>query len=149
MKEPQDSEEWIAQQRQALAENPECATTSYNLGVTLMKEEKFEEAINELSKLKDGERYGRESREMIERSIDEFARQKRGEAAKLFLMAKKTADPAEKRTLLLKSFELLKEVIKKYPTSSYSAKIIKNIAAVKQEIREVDPQFAPEKVTPD
>jgi len=43
---PQDSEDFIAQQKQMLAENPECANSSYNMGVALMQQEKFNEAID-------------------------------------------------------------------------------------------------------
>ena len=110
------------------------------LAKRLIESGKEEEAIKELNKLRDGERYGQESREMIRRSIDEFARKKREEAAKLFFMAKKKTDPLEKKGLLLRSFELLKEVIKKYPTCSYSGKIVKNIEVVKEEILKIDPQ---------
>ena len=81
---------------------------------------------------------------MIERSIDEFARKRREEAAKLFLMAKNRTDSSEKKELLLRSFELLKEVIEKYPLNSYSGKIMKNIESVKEEIIKVDPYFYPE-----
>ena len=46
MKEPQDSEEFIAQQKAILAENPECSNSHYNLGVTLMQQGKLDEAID-------------------------------------------------------------------------------------------------------
>ena len=46
MKTPQDSEEFIAQQKAILAENPECANSHYNMGVSLMEQEKFDEAIS-------------------------------------------------------------------------------------------------------
>ncbi len=44
-KTPQDAEEFIAEQKRLLAENPECANTSYNLGVALMHQGKLDEAI--------------------------------------------------------------------------------------------------------
>ncbi|MDY7032085.1 MAG: hypothetical protein SVY10_09295 [Thermodesulfobacteriota bacterium] len=108
----------------------------------LMESGKYEEAVSELMKLKDGERYGQDSQELIQRSIDEYASQKREAAAKLFLMAKRTTDGEEKKGMLLKSFESLKEVISKYPTCSYSEKIIKNIETVKEEILKIDPLFS-------
>lgn len=46
MKEPQSSEEFIAEQKRKLAENPECATSQYNLGVSLMEKGKYDEAID-------------------------------------------------------------------------------------------------------
>ena len=45
MKEPQSSEAFIAEQKRILAENPECATSSYNMGVALMQQGKLDEAI--------------------------------------------------------------------------------------------------------
>jgi len=45
MKTPQDSEEFIAQQKEILAQNPECASTSYNLGVALIEQGRLDEAI--------------------------------------------------------------------------------------------------------
>ncbi len=45
MKEPQDSEEFIAEQKRILTENPECANSHYNLGVALMQQGKLDEAI--------------------------------------------------------------------------------------------------------
>ena len=45
MKEPQDSEDFIREQKQILAENPECANSQYNLGVSLLQQGKLEEAI--------------------------------------------------------------------------------------------------------
>ena len=45
MKEPQGSEEFIAEQKRILAEDPECANSHYNLGVEYMKKGEFDEAI--------------------------------------------------------------------------------------------------------
>ncbi|HDG98425.1 MAG TPA: tetratricopeptide repeat protein, partial [Desulfobacterales bacterium] len=45
MKKPQDAESFIAEQKRILADNPECANSSYNLGVALMKEGRLDEAI--------------------------------------------------------------------------------------------------------
>jgi len=44
-KEPQDSEDFIQQQKAVLAENPECASTSYNMGVALMEQGRLDEAV--------------------------------------------------------------------------------------------------------
>jgi len=41
-------EEYIAQQRAALAANPDCGTTRYNLAVALIGQRKFDEAEKEL-----------------------------------------------------------------------------------------------------
>lgn len=43
-----NAEEYIAQMRTALASNPDCGTTHYNLAVALMGQRKYEEAEKEL-----------------------------------------------------------------------------------------------------
>jgi len=45
-KKPQGAEQFIAEQKEILAGNSECASASYNLGVALMQEEKLDEAID-------------------------------------------------------------------------------------------------------
>ncbi len=45
MKAPQGAEEFISEQKKILSENPECANSSYNLGVALMQQGKLDEAI--------------------------------------------------------------------------------------------------------
>jgi len=44
-----NAEEYIAQQRAAIASNPECGTSHYNLAVALLGIEKYDEAENELN----------------------------------------------------------------------------------------------------
>ena len=45
MKVPQDAESFIEEQKRRLMENPECATSSYNLGVALMEQGRYDEAL--------------------------------------------------------------------------------------------------------
>ncbi|MCD4717825.1 MAG: tetratricopeptide repeat protein, partial [Desulfobacterales bacterium] len=45
MKKPQATLEFIAEQKKILADNSECASSSYNLGVGLMEQGKLDEAI--------------------------------------------------------------------------------------------------------
>lgn len=44
MEKPKNVDEFIAQQQQALAGNPECGNTHYNLGIALMGKRQYEEA---------------------------------------------------------------------------------------------------------
>ena len=48
MNKPQNAQEFIAQQRQAIASNPDCGTSHYNLAVALMGVQEFAEAEKEL-----------------------------------------------------------------------------------------------------
>ncbi|MFH1624365.1 MAG: hypothetical protein ABID54_04315, partial [Pseudomonadota bacterium] len=122
---------------------------SFLMANKLIESEEYEKAITELAKLKESTTYSQESQQMIERAIDKFAGKKRQEAAKLFLMAKNTTDLMEKKGLLVRSLELLREVIEKYPANSYSEKITKNIETVKEEILKIDPQFSEKAPEPD
>ena len=45
MKTPQSSDEFIEQQKKLLSQNPECANSMYNLGVSLMEQGKLDEAV--------------------------------------------------------------------------------------------------------
>jgi tetratricopeptide (TPR) repeat protein len=45
MKEPQGSEEFIAEQKKIIAENPDCSNSQYNLGVAMMEQGRLDEAI--------------------------------------------------------------------------------------------------------
>ena len=46
MKEPQCSDNFIRQQKEILAENPECSNSHYNIGVSLLQEGKLDDAID-------------------------------------------------------------------------------------------------------
>jgi len=48
MEKAKNAEEYIAIQRSAIAQNPECGTSHYNLAVALLGQRKFEEAEVEL-----------------------------------------------------------------------------------------------------
>ncbi len=48
MDKPKNVEEYITKQRMAVAQNPECGTSRYNLAVGLLGQRKFEEAEREL-----------------------------------------------------------------------------------------------------
>ena len=48
MTKAKNAEEYIAQQRAAIAGNPECGNSHYNLAVALMGQQKYDEAEKEL-----------------------------------------------------------------------------------------------------
>lgn len=104
----------------------------------LIENEKYEEAIKELNRLRQSKKYSKKSHEKIQIAIDEFAKKKRKEASELFFMAKRKADSIEKKELLRRSLKLLEDVRDKYPTSSYSGKIIMNIETIKKEIERIE-----------
>ena len=48
MQKAKNVEEYIARQRSAIASNPECGTSHYNLAVALLGQKKYDEAEKEL-----------------------------------------------------------------------------------------------------
>ena len=48
MQKPKDADEFIARQRAAIAANPDCGTSHYNLAIALMGKQQYQEAKNEL-----------------------------------------------------------------------------------------------------
>ena len=48
MTQAKNAEEYIAQQRAAIAQNPECGNSHYNLAVALMGQQQYDEAEKEL-----------------------------------------------------------------------------------------------------
>mgnify|MGYP001813262194 FL=1 len=48
MTQAKNAEEYIAQQRAAIAGNPECGNSHYNLAVALIGQKKYDEAEKEL-----------------------------------------------------------------------------------------------------
>lgn len=48
-KEPKTTRQYIQDQVEALANNPECGTTHYNMAIGLIKEGRFDEAMEEIS----------------------------------------------------------------------------------------------------
>jgi tetratricopeptide (TPR) repeat protein len=48
MTKAKNADEYIAMQRQAIAQNPECGNSHYNLGVALMGQKQYDEAEKHL-----------------------------------------------------------------------------------------------------
>jgi tetratricopeptide (TPR) repeat protein len=108
---------------------------------TLIDEEKFEEALQELEKLEVEQPGGAEVKALKETATEKLIQQERNKAAKLYLMARNTSDPGKKEELLLASYNKLKVLIEKYPSSSLNNTLNNNIIKVRDELRKlgVDP----------
>ncbi|UCF56468.1 MAG: hypothetical protein JSW15_10370 [Deltaproteobacteria bacterium] len=100
----------------------------------LIEEENFEEAITKLEQLRDEQDMTSEMRELKEAATEKLVNRERNKAAKYFLMARKTTDPAKKEELLLSSYKILKVLIEQYPSSSLIDKLNNNIEIVKKEL---------------
>jgi len=88
-----------------------------------------------------GTTYEEEGKQRIQEAMDRFANNGRKESVKIFVKAKKSSDPEEKKVLLYKAKEILEDINERYPTNLYAAKVRSHIEAVVKEIKKVDPDF--------
>lgn len=86
--------------------------------------------------------YEEEGRARIQDAMDRFTQKRRKEAVGIFLKAKKNSDPEERKALLFKVLEILKDINERYPTNRYAEKVRANIRIVVKEIKKVDPDYA-------
>ena len=100
----------------------------------LIEEEKFEEAVNKLDEIKDAQDVTAESAALRERAVENHINRERNRAAEIFLAAKKTKDPSKKKALLVSSYDILKALIDKYPSSPLNQKLKSHLTIVKKEI---------------
>ncbi len=108
----------------------------------LIEQENFEEAITKLDQLQGARDTGPEIKKLRDLAIEKLINQERNKAAKLFLMAKKTPDTEKKEGLLLSSYDILKALIEKYPSSDLINKLNHHIQKVREELRKlgIDPE---------
>jgi len=104
------------------------------LATKLIEEEKFEEAISKLEELKENQDFTYETKEIKKLAIEKLINRERNRAAKIFLLAKKTNDPAKRKELLVSSHTILKALIGKYPSSSLIDKLNRHIKSVENEL---------------
>jgi hypothetical protein len=102
-----------------------------------MEEEKFEEAISNLEALEPEQENGSEISELKERAIEGLVNRERNRAAKIYLEAKKSWDPAKKEKLLRSSYEILKALIEKYPSSTLIQKLKSHLNTVGEELNKL------------
>ncbi|MBN2123293.1 MAG: hypothetical protein JW821_03290 [Deltaproteobacteria bacterium] len=111
-------------------DEPEAIKTARRL----VEEEKYEEAISRIEEMQREGAMDAESRELKESAIEKLINRERNKAAKFFLMAKNTSDPAKKRELLSSSYDILKKLMDKYPSSPLNKKINDNMNRIREEM---------------
>ncbi len=107
---------------------------TFDAAKRLIEEEKFEEAVNKLDEIKDAQDLTPESKALRERAVESHINQERNRAAEIFLAAKKTKDLAKREELLKSSYDILKALIDKYPSSPLNQKLKSHLTIVKKEI---------------
>jgi hypothetical protein len=108
----------------------------------LIEEENFEEALAKLETLRDAQDMSPEIKELKRVAIERLIKRERNRAAKYFLMARKTSDPAKKEELLLSSYDILKALIGNYPSSPMIERLNDNLRTVREELTKLgkDPE---------
>jgi hypothetical protein len=100
----------------------------------LIRSEKYEEALAKLDQLPPTDP---EVKELKAMAVEKIINRERNKAAKLFLTARSTKDPAKKEELLNSSYAVLKAVAEKYPTSPLIPKVQDHMNQVTKELAKV------------
>jgi arsenate reductase-like glutaredoxin family protein len=101
------------------------------LALGLIRSEKYEEAMVKLDELPPSDP---EVKELKNMAVEKIINRERNKAAKLFLTARNTKDPAKKEELLNSSYTILKAVADKYPSSPLIPKVQDHINQVTKEL---------------
>ena len=101
------------------------------LALNLIRSEKYEEALQKLDELPPADP---EVRELKNSTVEKIINRERDKAAKLFLTARNTKNPAKKEELLNSSYNTLKTVADKYPSSPLIPKVYDHMLQVTKEL---------------
>ncbi len=102
--------------------------------LAFIRSEKFEEAILKLDGLPPTDA---EVKELKNTAVEKIINRERNKAARLFLAASKSKDPAKKEELLTSSYNILKAVADKYPSSPLTPKLQNHMNQVTKELAKV------------
>ena len=101
-----------------------------------LDEEKYEQAISSLDTLSEREE-SHEIRELREQAVESLINRERNRAAKIFLTARRTQDPEKKEEYLRSSYNILKELVEKYPSSPLINKVTSHLEKVEEELEKL------------
>jgi len=107
---------------------------SLKVVLNLIRSEKYEEAILKLDELPPSDPAVKELKNM---AVEKIINRERNKAAKLFLTARNTKDPAKKEEMLNSSYNILKAVADKYPSSPLIPKVQDHMNQVTKELVKV------------
>jgi hypothetical protein len=103
----------------------------------MIEEENYEGAIETFRKAEASQELDAESRALKERAVESLINKERNRAAELFLAARKTSDPSQKKKLLDSAYDILKTLIDSYPSSPLNQKLKSHIAVVQNELNKL------------
>ncbi len=98
----------------------------------LVEEEKLQDAISKLDTLDPEQKEAPEAKKLRDLAVEMLINRERNRAAKMFLVAKKTHDFEKKYEYLLSSYNILKSLVDKYPSSPLILKVNSHIKVVKE-----------------
>jgi hypothetical protein len=104
------------------------------VALNLIRSEKYEEAILKLDELPPSDP---EVKELKNMTVEKIINRERNRAAKLFLTARSTKDAVKKEEMLNSSYNILKAVADKYPTSPLIPKVQDHMNQVTKELMKV------------
>jgi hypothetical protein len=104
------------------------------LAANLIEQERYEEAIIEIESLGQGKEPSPEAIQLQDLAVEKIVNRERDKAAKLFLMARNATDPVKKEEFLVSSYNILKALVEKYPSTSLSQKINENMKKIEEEL---------------
>jgi len=100
----------------------------------LIEARQYAEAIKKIEGIEGSKGSTTETRALKDQATRKQIKQERNRAAKLFLMGKKTRDPIRKRQYLQSSYNILKALADKYPTSPLITTINSDMTIVSGEL---------------
>lgn len=103
----------------------------------LMEAEQFEDAVDRLDRMEGDAAFKAETSALRAQAVLNIINRERNRAARLFLEAKKTSDTQKKEKLLTQSYNVLKALNEKYPSSSLNEKVLSHMEIVKNELEKV------------
>ena len=107
---------------------------SLRVALNLIRSDKYEEALLKLDELPASDP---EVQELKNAAVEKIINRERNKAAKIFLAARNTKDPAKKEALLTSCYNVLKAVTEKYPSSPLIPKVQEHINQVIKELMKV------------
>jgi hypothetical protein len=107
---------------------------SLALAKKYLEDEEFEKAIEKIDEIAKVEDLDNESKKLRRTAVDKYLNKERNRAANLFLLAKNTRDPEQKKKYLIESREILKAIIDKYPSSDLNKRLKSHLKTIENEL---------------
>ncbi|MBW1999465.1 MAG: hypothetical protein JRJ29_16075 [Deltaproteobacteria bacterium] len=103
----------------------------------LIENEEYEEAIAKIEYLENEQGRSPETVRLKDIAIEKLINRERNRAAGLFLRAKRSEDPSEKKELLLSANEILENMADRFPSSPLNSKIKEHIKKINEELLKI------------